>query len=91
LFEPPTIHFSMVPLAWTSSAIVTCGSAQVYAVTVISVVRSTGQSWCASDGLYRRTEEPIAPTATATSHRHALAPIAPTSDLAVFAATPLRR
>ena len=32
--EPPTFHFSMVPLAWTSSAIITCGLAQVNAVTV---------------------------------------------------------
>ena len=63
LLEPPTFHFSMVPLAWTSSAIITCGSAQINAVTVpvtvICFVRSTGQSWCASNEL-AATSVPIA-------------------------------
>src|SRR5688572_9604198 len=55
LFEPPTFHVSTVPLAWTSRVIITCGSAQLYAVTVpvtvTGLARSTGHSWCASNGL----------------------------------------
>jgi hypothetical protein len=64
--EPPTVHFSMVPLPWTSSAIITCGLAQVNAVTVPCTVtrfdRSTGHSWCASNGL-TATMVPITPNA----------------------------